>query len=325
MGMIVEPDDGVCEVARRWAIRLRDPAFADWDGFTGWLEANPAHNGAYEAALDEMEGADAFFDAPPHTASQPVWTAADGTAPRRPPRWRMPAMAAGVAALAVGGGWLALERGVPQTYATAAGERRTIELADGSRVLLNGNTRVTLDPGNPRQVAMASGEALFEIRHDAASPFVVTMSDSTRLVDAGTTFNVVEDRGTLDVAVAEGAVIYQGKGADLRLAPGEMLSRDGSDATPVKGRIETGSVGAWRTGYLQFADAPLDDVARTLSRNLGVPVFVDPAVAGRRFSGSVMLDGGAEAVIARVGPLLGVPIARAGKGWRMMPPDGARP
>lgn len=320
--MNVEPDDGVRQEARLWAIRLRDPAFADWDGFTAWLEGDPAHNAAYEIALDEIDGADALFDAP---QPKPAWTPADASAPRRIPRWRVPAMAAGVAVLAVGGGWLALQPGAPQTYATAAGERRTIELADGSRVLLNGNTRVTLDPASPRQVALAGGEALFEIRHDATDPFVVTTPDGTRLVDAGTTFNVVEDRGTLDVAVAEGAVIYRGKGADLRLAPGEMLTRDGSEAQPVKGRIETGSVGAWRTGYLQFADAPLGDVARTLSRNLGVPVTVDPAVTSRRFSGSVMLDGGADAVIARVGPLLDVPIERAGKGWRMMPPDGARP
>jgi transmembrane sensor len=31
------------DAARGWAIRVRDPAFADWDGFTGWLEVDPRH------------------------------------------------------------------------------------------------------------------------------------------------------------------------------------------------------------------------------------------------------------------------------------------
>jgi transmembrane sensor len=321
MGMNVEPDEGLREEGRRWAIRLRDPAFADWDGFTAWLEADPAHNAAYEAALDDMADADALFDAPP----QPAWTPADRPVRQPNPRWRMPAMAAGVALLAIGGGWVALQPGGSESYATAAGERRTIELADGSRVLLNGNTRVTFDPDSPREIAMAGGEALFQIRHDAARPFVVITSDGTRLVDVGTTFNVVEERGALAVAVAEGAVIYRGAGAELRLDPGDMLTRAAAGARPVKRRVDADAVGAWRTGQVQFADAPLPDVARTLSRNLGVPIAVDPAIAVRRFSGSVMLDGGAEAVIARVGPLLGVPITRQGDGWKMMPPDGARP
>jgi transmembrane sensor len=320
MGMNVEPEEGLHEEGRHWAIRLRDPAFADWDGFTAWLEADPTHNAAYETALDEMADADALFDVPP----QPAWTPTAQPAVRPARRWRVPAMAAGVAMLALGGGWVALQPGDPERYATAAGERRTIELADGSRVLLNGNTRVTLDPASPREIAMVGGEALFQIRHDASRPFVVITSDGTRLVDAGTTFNVIEERGALDVAVAEGAVIYRGAGAELRLDPGDMLTR-AAGARPVKRRVDAGSVGAWQTGQLQFADAPLADVARTLSRNLGVPVAVDPAIAARRFSGSVMLDGGTEAVIARVGPLLGVPITRHGDGWRMIPPDGARP
>jgi ferric-dicitrate binding protein FerR (iron transport regulator) len=40
------------EMARRWAIRVGDPAFADWDALTGWLEADPAHLAAYQAVVD---------------------------------------------------------------------------------------------------------------------------------------------------------------------------------------------------------------------------------------------------------------------------------
>ncbi|MDZ3833296.1 MAG: FecR/PupR family sigma factor regulator [Sphingopyxis sp.] len=40
------------EAARRWIVRIGDENFDDWDDFTQWLEADPAHLAAYEAALD---------------------------------------------------------------------------------------------------------------------------------------------------------------------------------------------------------------------------------------------------------------------------------
>lgn len=39
-------------IAQRWAIRVGDPAFDDWEALTAWLEADPAHLAAYEAAVD---------------------------------------------------------------------------------------------------------------------------------------------------------------------------------------------------------------------------------------------------------------------------------
>lgn len=317
--MNVDPD-GVREAARGWAIRLRDPAFADWDAFTAWLEASSYNNAAYEAALEDLDAADALFDLPP----QPAWTPATTSRPSGQP-WRAPAAAAGVALLAVAGGWVALDRDDAAVYATGPGERRALTLADGSRVMLNGGTRITVDRGKPRRIAMSGGEALFQVHHDAARPFVVTTSDGTRLVDAGTTFNVVENGGALDVSVAEGAVLYQGGGAAVRLDAGDMLTRSGAGASAAKRRVDAATVGTWRTGYLHFADAPLADVARTLSRNLGLTITVDPALSSARFAGSVMLDGGHDAVLARVGPLLGVAVERHGDDWRMVPLDGARP
>lgn len=317
MVMNTGSDDLLREDARLWAIRVADPLFADWESFTAWLEADPAHNAAYEAALDEHAKVDAIFDVP----ATPAWHHAPE--PRRTPRWRMPAVAAGVAMLAVGGGWLALDGPAGREYVTAPGERRSIELADGSRIILNGGTRLTLD-GN-REVAMADGEALFDIRHDERDPFVVTTADGTRLVDVGTVFNVVDRGGALDVSVAEGAVVYRGGGNEVRLDAGEMLSRADANAAPVKRTVDPAVVGTWRTGYLQFADTPLSEVASDLSRNLGRPVGVEDAVATRRFSGTIMLDGGPDAVMARVAPLLDVRMEKRGDGWTMIPVNGARP
>jgi len=53
------------EAARSWAIRVQETAFDDWDGFTSWLERDPSHLPAYEAALaDEAWAIDLLSSAP---------------------------------------------------------------------------------------------------------------------------------------------------------------------------------------------------------------------------------------------------------------------
>ena len=49
----------VRDQAALWMARARDPRFGDWDGLTEWLEADPAHNLAYEEmfAAHDLAGA----------------------------------------------------------------------------------------------------------------------------------------------------------------------------------------------------------------------------------------------------------------------------
>jgi transmembrane sensor len=320
-------DEMLADAGRLWAVRVCDPAFADWDGFTAWLEADPAHNAAYEAALDEIEAGDALFDAPAEVL--PV-AANDVDVVQPMPRWRVQAVAACAAAVAMAGGWFALDRQAPARveYATAMGERRTVVLDDGSRVILNGGTRLSLDAGNPRDVAMVGGEAVFDVKHDASRPFVITTADGTRLVDVGTRFNVDSRGGALDVAVAEGAVMYQGGrsgGGDIRLDAGEVLVRAGRGARPIKRAVPVDEVGAWQAGQLYYTDATLADVAADLSRNIGVTVAADQAVAARRFSGTITIEGDAAAVMARIAPVLDVGTQKQDRGWRLTSTDDPTP
>ena len=44
-------DNRIETAALDWVIRQRDPAFADWEDFTDWLDADPAHAEAYHEAV----------------------------------------------------------------------------------------------------------------------------------------------------------------------------------------------------------------------------------------------------------------------------------
>lgn len=314
------PTPEIAETARLWAIRASDPGFSDWDAFTQWLEESPAHLDAYETALAQADEAAELLATKPTPAWQP-----EPDSGYRPPRRRWFAGAAVAAAVAAVTGWGLLDRGhSPEQIATAPGEHRTIDLADGSRIILNGNTRITIDRDTPRHVELAQGEALFEVRHDEANPFLV-VTGNTKLLDAGTVFNVIaEGNGALDVEVAEGAVIYQPGAGQVRLDPGDGLSRSRAGALPVLRKASPQNVGGWRSGALYYDRAPLDRIAQDLTRNLGRTVEVKGG-GFAPYTGSLMLNGSAEDVLARAAPLLGVRFTAHGKGWVMSPANGSPP
>ncbi len=314
MGMTAPESGTIEENARRWAIRVRDPHFADWDGFTAWLEQDSAHLAAYEAALEDDRWAEDLFRSAPPLPAEPV-----AALPSRR-RWVLAGTAA-AALVAVVGGWAVFDREAPvREVATAPGEHRTIALADGSRMVLNGATRVAFSESRPRAVELISGEALFEVRHNARAPFFVTVA-GTRLVDAGTVFNVVRDGGALDVAVAQGAVIYAPGSSQIRLNAGAGLSRANDDARPVMRKTAPEEVGSWQMGQLQYDDATLAQVGRDLGRNLGQVIKGSGGADRLRFTGTLMLTGSPEQVLARAGPLLGVRFVRGKDGWTMVPTD----
>lgn len=304
------------EEAAAWVVRLRDASNADWEAFTAWLEADPAHGAAYDlVALADLE-----LDDLPRAKPAPLLAPAPHRIGRRAFfGWGGAAVAAalvGVVTLGPGG------TGDTYAVATGVGEHRAIALADGSRIELNGSTRLTLDRDNPRFARVEQGEALFTVVHDEARPFQVEAGDA-RLHDLGTVFNVVHDGARIDVAVAEGAVRWRRGGEQVDLNPGMALSqREGEAALVTRGAAA--DVGGWRQGRLSYSGARYDAVAADLSRNLGTPVAIAPAAAPRRFSGTIVIDRDDAATMERVGALLDVNARRSGDGWTLAGETGAR-
>lgn len=77
------------------------------------------------------------------------------------------------------------------SYVTANGEKKTIELADGSKVTLNAGSKLFMDKGfnvNERHVHL-TGEAFFDVSSNKEKPFIVHTQDFDIRV-LGTSFNV---------------------------------------------------------------------------------------------------------------------------------------
>jgi len=322
-------DSTIAEAARLWVIRVQDSTFDDWDGLSDWLEQNATHNAAYDAALDDDAWAEELFrNAPPadpipfrrpepETQTQPL--------PRNGARRRWYAMGGAIAAALVAVvSFAVIDRSGVNEIVTAPGEHRTVPLADGSRIIMNGDTRIMLDPDSPREIELAAGEALFDVKHDDDNPFVVTVGE-TRLLDAGTVFNVVSDGTSLDVAVAEGEVIYEPGRKEIRLAAGDALTRTGAKSDPKLRKASPQAIGGWQRGQLEYSGATLDLVARDLTRNLGKTIRPANGAERLRFTGTLVVEGDPGEVLERAAPLLGVTFATEGDAWRMTPANGASP
>ncbi|MDH1009447.1 FecR family protein [Pseudomonas nicosulfuronedens] len=206
---------------------------------------------------------------------------------RRPRRWLALAAAACVAAIAI---TIALPEplaGLYSDYATRTGERRMLELADGSRVWLNSDSALSVDfSPQQRRLRLHSGEALFEVAKDAARPFIVeARGGEVRAV--GTRFDVDSRGPQVRVDVTEGVVQVNSAGSEpVRLSAGERLSyREAAAPEPVQ-PLDLSSASAWQRGKLIFNQRPLGEVLDELERYVpGRIVLTDNALRQHKVSG----------------------------------------
>ena len=303
-------DNPILEQAIAWAVRTGDPLFEDWEEFTLWLEADPAHGAAYDhVTASAADGADALLEAPAVANDpMPMEETARAASNRKWMGW-----VAGIAAavLAVFATWQMRD----QTYSieTAPGEMRIVQLETGGQVALAGASELLLDRGDPGFAALEQGQALFTIDHDPGQPFRVEIGEDT-LVDIGTVFDVKRLPGRFSVAVSEGAVLFNPDAENIRVAPGQLLDVDVSGAAVALSDIAPGRIGEWREGRLTFDNAPLAEVAADLSRTTGLAFTVAPDARPQPVSGSLLVDP-VRRDPASLGPLLGVEIAQADGEW----------
>jgi len=206
---------------------------------------------------------------------------------------------AAAAALLIGVGLALFMLETPQEFRTALGEQRSVLLADGSRVTLN--TASTIDVNlqmGRREVRLVQGEALFEVVHDAARPFVVRAGNAL-LKDVGTQFNVdIRSNGTT-VTVVEGQVAVDSgsprESAGALAAHGvadtvEALILTANDrvvvtpagvSAPQRGVNVAASV-AWIQRQLMFEHRPLSEVAEEFNRYNKDRIDIDSAELKRQ-------------------------------------------
>ncbi len=291
--------------ASAWLARVHGPHGAEADvPLQDWLREDPAHQEAFERAVDLWEllpGAAAISDS---TIESPT------------PRRFMPlAIAASILAVAATGAMTVYLNQAP-VFDTGTGEQRTATLKDGSRIALNTDSHVTVNfASDKRQVSLDRGEAMFDVAHDAARPFIVTAGDE-QIKALGTSFVVRRDGDRVRVTLLRGKVEVTRKGERRQLlavlAPGERVSAV-PQAPPVLDRPALDAVTAWRRGEIVFRDTPLSDAVAEVNRYGQARVMVNDARLGAiPISGVFATDNAAE-FAAAVAQLHGLRVRREGE------------
>ena len=313
--MTLHPD--IDEQAQGWFVRLNgaDASEAEWLAFQDWLEADVAHQAAY----DRVEQLWVDLDAIPASAL-PANDETGDVRPTRRPRWLVPAVGMAAAVLLAVGVWPLLSGG-GDVYRTDD-EARTVELADGSVIHLNRHSdlKVRLKDGQ-REVTLSNGEAAFDVAHDASRPFVITAGDHSVQV-LGTAFNVVNHEGRFSVSVERGVVAVTPAHAEasLRLTAGQRVDQVG-DAEAVMSRVDPARASAWRSGVLVYRNAALTEIADDLSRYLDKPVNVSASAREIRFTGALRV--GEEAImLEQLRELAPVQVSRSSDGVELTGRDG---
>lgn len=289
--------------ALTWFARLRNENVSDREkqNFEAWRQAHPDHDKAYQLVVHTWQSnvldiaLETFSAIPPAAKAKPSAAL----------RWAATAVLSLL--LGVGivySGWL--ERWQADYY-TLPGQQQAVQLADGSKVLLNSDTVINVEFGNAqRGVKLLQGEAYFEVTPDANRPFTV----NTKLGNVqvlGTQFAVRADT-EISVDVESGKVACsdkQGKTEHLLKGQHVAISKQGLTAPKPFDKEQTF---AWLKGRLIFRDQPLASVIQELQRYQSGKIFItDSHLANKRISGNYKLND-TQALLANLAHMTGAKI-----------------
>lgn len=159
------------------------------------------------------------------------------------------------------------------------GERKNVNLPDGSVVMLNSNSSIsyTSDFNQKSREISLTGEAFFVVAKDQAKPFIVT-SGNISTTALGTEFFIKSERDepAISISLLEGKVrvVSASNKQPLFLNPGEMAkSEDGN--TLNKETFDSTWLKTWIKGKIVFNKTPVKSAIRELEKWYGTDITIN--------------------------------------------------
>jgi len=279
------PDASAEEQAEYW-LALRESPFYDSEQeklWLAWLAASRENREAWQQTQLFFRRVETLNPAQVRRIERSVQKAGRAAAAGAG-LWRWPIAACLMLALCLG--W-AFNAGYFADFRTGTGEQRRIQLSDGSMVILNTASSLSVDfSEQQRVIRLHGGEAYFKVAADAARPFEV-VAGGGRVRALGTAFDVKQWQGDLAVTVYEHSVrVAFADGATIeRLPEGQRVaSLDGKSGAPEQANLRQAA--AWQERRLVFKEKPLQQVIDDLNRyRPGKIVIADPDLVAHLVTG----------------------------------------
>jgi len=276
--------DSAMDQAVNWLIELDTADAGQQARFQEWLQADSRHR-------------DAFARVQAVWHSQPVAQAAQAIKPGKPgalKRLRTHWLPLATAALLVLGVFTFSNLGLRMQadHLTVVGERQRLQLADGSRVLLNTNSAFSSDIKAEKKVArLLQGEAFFEVSASQGQPLEVLAGSVSMRARSGD-FAVRYQDGVAQIQVKNGALAVRSPqdSAEVKLDSGDSI-RVGPEGFSHREKLDKATDLAWVEGRLVFDNCPMSEVLAELRRYYpGWIVNINSRLEGVAVTGNYRLD-----------------------------------
>lgn len=304
------------EDASRWIAKLdRGLSADDKEALKRWLAADPENAAVFLATaqlwdkMDVLSRLSGLFTEPAH---------------RRTPSRRYASVIAASLMLAIlAGAWSLLTFNLTgdadgqkvaatvwhDVYETAIGKHSTIPLPDGTRLVLNTNSRINVTyTDSHRLLTLERGEVHVRVAEDKARPLSVFAAD--KIVQAvGTEFNIkITDSQTIELMVTEGKVrigvrerfnVNGGITEPVLLPPTSVIVAEREEIILGSPNEEIIALSAddikvklsWRQGDLIFRGESLEEAVKEIGRYTSVEfVFLDDDLRKVRIAGLFKAD-----------------------------------
>lgn len=150
---------------------------------------------------------------------------------------------------------------------TTRGQKSTIMLSDGSKVVLNADSKISFPKyftDSTRNIELI-GEAFFQVAKDSARPFTVS-AGNTKTTALGTSFNINSRWSIQKIALSTGKVEVSTSITEnaIVLEPGDALEVNEQDRTTHQFQFDSRKELLWKDGVLFFENTTLKEIVITL-------------------------------------------------------------
>lgn len=170
------------------------------------------------------------------------------------------------------------------TVITANTQRKTIQLEDGSEIILNSGSSLAYHNNfSTHRKIKLSGEAFFKVAKDPEHPFQI-VTDSVTTTVLGTSFNIHAYEGfPIKVSVRTGKVMVQTPetfNSPNFLLPNQSIAFQNIGETKVNLAENFTDTAGWLNNTIIFNQTSLDEVAVTLEKWYNVKItFENPQIS----------------------------------------------
>lgn len=181
-------------------------------------------------------------------------------------------------------------------------EIKELILPDGSKVWINQGSSLKY-PGRfakKNRLIHLEGEAYFEVKPNAESPFIVK-SEAMRVRVLGTSFNMKskKEENIAEVVLVDGEVEVRGNNNEglIVLSPGQKAELNRHAKRLLVKEVNAKISAVWRHNMLPFEKATIFEIANTLEQIYDVKIILSPDIKATTYSGTLIKRSSIDSVL----------------------------